>query len=66
MKIKAGDKMSKNFICTADKETSDKLIKLGFKLLKTSNNFYTFINDASSNFEQIDETKILRTNTLTF
>ncbi|MDF2884230.1 MAG: hypothetical protein K0R54_4797 [Clostridiaceae bacterium] len=58
--------MPNNLICTSDKETADKLIKLGFKVLKSSNGIYTFINDVSSNFEQIDETKIFTTNTLTF
>ena len=55
-----------NFICTSDKSTADELLKLGFKLLKASNGIYTFINDVICNFEQIDSTKILQTNQLTF
>ena len=55
-----------NFVCTSDKSTADKLINQGLKLLSTSNGIYTFINDAICNFEQIDKTKILQTNQLTF
>ena len=55
-----------NFICTSDKETADKLINQGLKLLNISNGIYTFINDTICNFEQINSTKILQTNKLTF
>ena len=57
---------NKNFISTSDKETADKLTKLGLKLLNASNGNYTFVNDVTCNFEQIDEAKIFITNTLTF
>lgn len=55
-----------NFICTSDKSTADELLKLGFKLLKTSSDIYTFANDVMCNFEYIDQTKIIKTNQLTF
>jgi hypothetical protein len=55
-----------NFVCTSDKSTADNLINQGLKLLSVSNGIYTFINDTICNFEQIDSTKILHTNQLTF
>jgi hypothetical protein len=55
-----------NFVCTSDKDTADKLTKLGLKLLNGSNGMYVFINDTVCNFEQIDSSKILQTNQLTF
>lgn len=55
-----------NFICTSDLETVDKLINQGLKLINTSNGIYTFMNDVTFNFEQIDETKLFKTNQLTF
>lgn len=55
-----------NFINTQDKEIADNLLKQGLKLLKVSNGVYTFINDTICNFEQIDNTKIFKTNQLTF
>ena len=55
-----------NFICTSDLETVGKLINQGLKLINTSNGIYTFMNDVTFNFEQIDETKLFKTNQLTF
>lgn len=55
-----------NFVCTSDKPTADSLINQGLKLLSVSNGMYTFINDITCNFEQIDNTKIIQTNQLTF
>lgn len=55
-----------NFVCTSDQSTADKLVTQGLKLLSVSNGLYTFINDTKCNFEQIDNTKILHTNQLTF
>jgi len=59
-------KTDTNFICTSNKETADGLINQGLKLLKVSNGMYTFINDATCNFEQIDSSKTYLTNKLTF
>lgn len=55
-----------NFVCTSDKDTAEKLTKLGLKLLSMSNGLYTFVNDTVCNFEQIDDTNIIKTNQLTF
>ena len=55
-----------NFLCTSDKSTADELLKLGFKLLKTSGDIYTFANDVICNFKYIDQTKIIKTNNLVF
>jgi hypothetical protein len=59
-------KTEQNFICTTDKITADNLINQGLKLLNMSNGIYVFINDVLCNFEQIDNTKIFKTNKLTF
>lgn len=60
--------MFKNFICTSDKETADKLKDLGFVLLDFKNEIYTFSNNVKCNFEEskIDKSNFLYTNRLTF
>lgn len=45
----------KLFIKTTDKETAEKLIAEGFKLISQANNVYTFLNQPPQNFS-FDET----------
>lgn len=53
----------KNFIFTQDKETADKLIKLGFNLIIKTGNSYTFENCNKLQFsEDIDMKKLTQTN----
>jgi hypothetical protein len=40
----------KNFIKTTDKETADKLIAYGFKLISHVCGVYTFLNEVPQNF----------------
>lgn len=56
----------KNFIKTTDKETAEKLISEGFKLVSESSGTYTFINEVSKklNFDAIDDKKIVYDNIL--
>ena len=56
----------KNFIKTTDKETADKLLSCGFKLISQTSNIYTFVNDAPENFnfDTVDKTKIVYDNIL--
>ena len=55
-----------NFIKTTDKETADKLISVGFKLVSQNGNVYTFLNQLPKNFnfDEVDRTKMAYTNTL--
>lgn len=55
-----------NFIKTTDKETADKLISVGFKLVSQNGNVYTFLNrlPKNFNFDEVDRTKMAYTNTL--
>ena len=54
-----------NFIITKDKETADKLIQCGIRLLSDINNVYTFENKVSNmNFSEIDMKKVVYTNML--
>lgn len=39
--------MNKNFIKTQDKETAEKLIKLGFKQIGFNSGEYVFVNDGN-------------------
>lgn len=57
-----------NFIVTMDKETADKLISEGFKLIAESNSKFTFENKPIENFTKQDENskKMAYTNILTF
>jgi molybdopterin-guanine dinucleotide biosynthesis protein len=56
----------KLFIKTTDKETADKLIAEGFKLISNVNNVYIFLNEESNrlNFESIDKKMIVYDNIL--
>ena len=60
--------MSQNqtFIKTTDKETADKLISEGFKLVSQSNGVYTFLNQLPNNFnfDEADKKKVAYTNIL--
>jgi hypothetical protein len=55
-----------NFITTTDKETADKLISAGFKLVSNSGSAYTFLNQAPTNFcfDEVDKKKMAYTNIL--
>ena len=55
-----------NFITTTDKETADKLISVGFKLVSQSGNAYTFLNQPPKNFsfDEADTKKMAYTNIL--
>ena len=55
-----------NFITTTDKETADKLISVGFKLVSTSGSSYTFLNQLPNNFtfDEVDKKKMAYTNIL--
>ena len=55
-----------NFITTTDKETADKLISVGFKLVSQNGNVYTFLNQLPKNFnfDEIDKKKMAYTNML--
>jgi hypothetical protein len=55
-----------NFITTTDKETADKLISVGFQLVATSGNAYTFLNQLPKNFtfDEVDKKKMTYTNML--
>ena len=54
-----------NFITTKDKETADKLIQHGMRLLSDMNGVYTFENKAPiMSFSEIDMKKIVYTNML--
>ena len=57
--------MKYNFIKTSDKETKEKLLKEGFKLVSQDGNVATFINDHSLTFENTNN-KIQYSNMLTF
>lgn len=57
--------LKQNFIRTADKETAEKLISLGFQQIPdNSGSYYTFLNNQVFNFESVnlDEKKINYTN----
>ena len=43
--------MKYNFIKTSDKETKEKLLKEGFKLVSQDGNVATFVNNHSLTFE---------------
>jgi hypothetical protein len=56
----------KKFIKTTDKETADKLIAYGFKLVSHIGNIYTFINQIPEcfNFDSVDRKMIVYDNML--
>ena len=59
--------MKYNFIKTSDKETKEKLLKEGFKLVSQDGNVATFVNTDTLRFSNdIDITKIQYSNMLTF
>ena len=59
--------MRENFIKTIDKTTSEKLLSLGFQKVDESNGIYTFLNNKTLLFSNdVDESKILYSNVLTF
>lgn len=55
-----------NFIKTTDKETADKLISEGFRLVSKDSNCYTFLNQVPTNFsfDDVDKNNIYYTNML--
>jgi len=57
--------MKYNFIKTSDKETKEKLLKEGFKLVSQDWNVATFVNNHSLTFENTNN-KIQCSNMLTF
>lgn len=57
--------MKYNFIKTSDKETKEKLLKEGFKLVSQDGNVATFVNNHSLTFENTNN-KIQYSNILTF
>ena len=57
--------MKYNFIKTSDKETKEKLLKEGFKLISQDGNVATFVNNHSLTFENTNN-KIQYSNMLTF
>ena len=57
--------MKYNFIKTSDKETKEKLLKEGFKLVSQDGNVATFLNNHSLTFENTNN-KIHYSNMLTF
>ena len=56
----------KKFIKTTDKETADKLIAHGFKLVSHIGSVYTFLNETPQNFnfDVVDKKKIIYDNML--
>lgn len=56
----------KKFIKTTDKETADKLIAYGFKLVSHIGSIYTFLNESPQNFnfDAVDKKKIVYDNML--
>ena len=57
--------MKYNFIKTSDKETKEKLLKEGFKLVSQDGDVATFLNNYSLTFENTNN-KIQYSNMLTF
>ena len=57
--------MKYNFIKTSDKETKEKLLKEGFKLVSQDGNVATIVNNHSLTFENTNN-KIQYSNMLTF
>ena len=55
-----------NFIKTTDKETAEKLMAEGFKLISQSGSMYTFLNQPSKQFDfnKIDNKKVVYDNKL--
>lgn len=54
-----------NFVVTTDKETADKLIAEGFRLVSDVGGKYTFeAKSGNMNFDKIDTKKVVYTNML--
>lgn len=60
--------MHNNFLHTTDTETAEKLIQLGFQLIKESDGKYTFENQPLLNFSLNEQSglKYIKNNKLTF
>lgn len=56
--------MKYNFLKTTDTETKNKLLAEGFKLISQDGNVFTFLNDSTLTFEDIDKLKIQYSNML--
>lgn len=58
--------MDKKFIKTTDKQTAERLIAFGFRLVSQVGNLYTFLNDVPKgfNFESVDTKMIVYDNLL--
>jgi hypothetical protein len=54
----------KSFIKTTDKDTANKLIACGFKLISQIGSIYTFLNEPSANFDAVDKKMIVYDNKL--
>ena len=52
-----------NFIYTTSEETREKLLKLGFKEIKTSGSYYMFENDPSILFCKKELDRVVFSNT---
>lgn len=51
------------FVTTVDKETADKLLKFGMRMISDINGVYTFENKMSNmHFNEIDAKKVVYTN----
>ena len=58
-------KNNTKFVVTKDKETADKLISEGFRLISKINGKYTFeANISNMSFDKINEKKVAYTNIL--
>lgn len=58
---------NKNFIYTSDITTKNKLVKLGFTEIQSSESFFIFINDSTLKFDcSIPMNKVGFTNKLMF
>ena len=51
---------------TNDKHTKNKLLEIGYKLISSNGNVYTFETNPTLNFSSLDNLKVAYTNTLTF
>jgi hypothetical protein len=60
--------VDKKFIMVFDKGLADKLLSFGYKLVSKNNNHYVFLNQNCSHFlfNQVDNTKFVYTNRITF
>ena len=56
----------KKFIVTTDKDTADKMISAGFKLMSQCGGCYTFLNQLPKNFsfDKVDQKQMAYTNIL--